>query len=1856
MQVLLFFTGFMTIRYHAHGSNSKEVNSHIPQFSQQFPSHHLFSNDTGSSQLACSTYGPTQVDIKWIFKDGSIATNVFGLRQILPNGTLYFPPFAGHLFRTDVHDTTYRCRASYLQHILLSKDVRVRAIVRQVYEIKVEKTDVVLGNTAFLHCNISPYIREFVQVSAWYRDKEVLIPDPSEIGMRYIVTSPSGDLWIRNVDIDDRQKQFSCVATDMLTGEKKHSSSVFLTIKDFLPDSAPVSTQKSVTEISADLGCSIQLPCNVQGNPQPVFTWYRISDSGSLYTVPSSQRIILSQSLLFIRKTDGRDTGRWVCKAANQFGEQKLQIHLTINSELVVQIIPQIQVINAGSSATFNCTIIGSEIGKIEWFHNGRALVDGERMGDELRRITFISAVMLKIEKINKDDDGIYQCIVSNSRNSAQASAELKIGETPPEIIYSFIEQNFRTAAFVSLKCIASGSPHPQFTWMLDYQPIMSSIHRYTFDQFINENGHVTSHLNITHVKTDDGGLYTCVASNTMGTTSQKARVNVFGPPYVRAIDSIKAIAGEPKDIYCPFSGYPIQQISWLHNGFNISSRYTIADVNHGGTLHIHQVDAIQDKGTYTCIVTSPSGDEARREIQIIINTSPVIEPFSFPKNIKVGGRAQLTCSVSSGDMPVYFSWKKDGLSIPLNLQAIEKKEEFFTLLILKDISAQHSGTYTCFALNAAAQVNYTAELLVQVPPSWVREPLDLSVILGNSIYLPCEAGGFPEPTISWFRRKGKDFLSLPSKNNTLSVNYATLSDAGYYKCEAFNGVGDVLSKIVHIDVNVAVHFDSPVKNISSRRSDAVVLECVALGDDPINIIWTHKNTRIDFNNYRYSIVEMKIDNGIHSQLSILHTERYDSGKYVCSAENLYGTSEHVIYLAVQERPDPPSDLEVLKVESRRIKLSWKRPYDGMSPVLSYLVQYQRLTKAKDYSGHGFNMSWDNPFVVNVTLTKVNEARIADSTTRDEAFVNGLHPATQYLIRILAINEIESSSFTNPIVFKTQEEAPTEPPNNLKIKSGGLGQLIVTWQIPNKQSWNGELLGYTISCLEEKQNIYFVNTKNLSFTANGWATTKITISNLRKFTRYAVKIRTYNAIAASPWSPIAYGTTLEDVPEAPPQNVSCLSLSAQSIKVQWHEPAPQYHNGLLQGYKVLFRPLTKNNNFFLPYEVKRTSNLETYLHALLKATNYSIQVLSFTLSGDGTSSSPIFCVTEEDVPDPPAEIKALTLTADSILVSWLHPIHANGIITHFTVFSKENGQIGQTKSYLVRVDGKRPLHFEVRGLIENRRYDFWVTASTNKGEGDPTSVVSQTTSTRAPAKIASFSQTIKVAAGTDISLECIAVGNPTPRTRWITNDQPVTFSPYYAISQGYMKIHKAEPNLSGNYTCSAQNLFGKDEILYTLITLQTPNITLLSIQYASYDSVRIIWETSNDGGTPIQGFNLFYRPAAGTWSSISIPSDQFAYTLNGLKCGSQYVLKMNAHNKVGAGTSSDELAVWTKGKAPQIPEERDLIVTNATCLNLHLHTWHDGGCPITHFSIEYRRLHTPFWTTISSDISGTERSNDNISFCEFISATWYELKITSNNDAGETTAQFNFATTTLTGDKIPLPEYVEIKSDDTTIKMNEDVQLTKIYMIAAMITLIILAIVFLARYKKIYCFAAEIGDTNEERTNNVSQKEECSYMRSEQVYSASPVKMINKDNNAEMYEISPYATFNDSGERTVKAMCRDRTVSSLDYSLQFRTFGHLESELNAPAYPLLERSGFSHVNDDPSCHKECKAGKATDNVPGSSSSKALKYDEKAHSGSRSKTANFINLSESDSNSPINEFCRAPTFRMPHKLPRFQSNL
>ncbi|XP_052738049.1 cell adhesion molecule Dscam2-like [Bicyclus anynana] len=403
--------------------------------------------------------------------------------------------------------------------------------------------------------------------------------------------------------------------------------------------------------------------------------------------------------------------------------------------------VPRAQVVNSGGTAVINCSWAGWPAPRLEWLHNGAPV--GAGVGGGRVRVQG-GGEQLLIASVQRADRGVYQCVARSDRDSAQASAELRLGDTAPELQYTFIEQVLRPGQVVTLKCSAAGAPPPHFAWLLDGQPLntLARGHRYSIEQFAMKSNEVVSYLNITAVRSEDGGLYTCRAANSLGEIAHTSRLNIYGPPYVRSIGPIRAVAGRELVLYCPYSGYPISSVRWERDGSQLewegsasgegalriarveaasAGAYTCSAVGPHGEIARRELQLIvstrveaASAGAYTCSAVGPHGEIARRELQLIVSNPPEIEPFSFSANLQEGKRAQVSCSVASGDMPVRFAWLKDNAPIAADLQVEERAAEFFSNLVFKEVSARHSGRYTCVASNNAAKVNYTAELVVK--------------------------------------------------------------------------------------------------------------------------------------------------------------------------------------------------------------------------------------------------------------------------------------------------------------------------------------------------------------------------------------------------------------------------------------------------------------------------------------------------------------------------------------------------------------------------------------------------------------------------------------------------------------------------------------------------------------------------------------------------------------------------------------------------------------------------------------------------------------------------------------------------------------------------------------------------------------------------------------------------------------------------------------------------------------------------------------------------------------------------------------------------------------------------------------
>ncbi|XP_035731518.1 Down syndrome cell adhesion molecule-like protein Dscam2 isoform X45 [Vespa mandarinia] len=1579
-----------------------------PVFVKEPPNRVDFSNGTGAV-VECQARGNPQPDIIWVRGDGTAVGDVPGLRQVLPNGNLVFPPFRAEDYRQEVHAQVYSCLARSPAGSVHSRDVNVRAVVAQYYDTDVNKEYAIRGNSAILKCVVPSFVADFVKVLSWHTDQgeEFVLSD--DFDGKYLVL-PSGELHIRDVGPEDGYKTYQCRTKHRLTGETRLSAT-----KGRLVITEPVGSVRpkfpsmdNINGLSTSSSDNIPLLCPAQGFPVPSYRWYKfIEGSSRRQPVQLNDRVRQVSGTLIIREARVEDSGKYLCIVNNSVGGESVETVLTVTAPLAAEIEPSTQTVDFGRPATFNCNVRGNPIKTISW------LKDGKPLG--------LEEPVLRIESVKKEDKGMYQCFVRNDQESAQATAELKLGGRfePPQIRQAFTEETLQPGPSMFLKCVASGNPTPEITWELDGKRL-SNTERGQVGQYVTVNGDVVSHLNISSIHTNDGGLYKCIAASKVGSAEHSARLNVYGLPFIRHMDKKAIVAGETLRVTCPVAGYPIESIVWERDTrvLPINRKQKVFP---NGTLIIENVERMSDQATYTCVARNAQGYSARGTLEVQVMVPPTIQEFAFMKlPMNAGEFANLQCIVPTGDLPLNIRWSYPGEEMGGSSGVLAKKvADRVSMLMISVITAKHSGEYVCTAENAAGTASHSTTLTVNVPPRWILEPTDKAFAQGSDARVECKADGFPKPQITWKRAAGDtpgDYTDLKLSNPDISVEDGTLSinniqktNEGYYLCEAVNGIGAGLSAVILISVQAPPHFEIKLRNQTARRGEPAVLQCEAQGEKPIGILWNMNNKRLDpKSDSRYTIREEILANGVLSDLSIKRTERSDSALFTCVATNAFGSDDTSINMIVQEVPEVPYGLKVLDKSGRSVQLSWAAPYDGNSPIKRYVIEY-KISKG----------SWE---------TDIDRVLVPGSQ-QNVAGVFNLRPATTYHLRIVAENEIGTSDPSDTVTIITAEEAPSGPPTSVRVDALDQHTLKVTWKPPPREDWNGEILGYYVGYrLSSSDKPYMFET--VEFSKEDGKEHHLQIMNLKTYTQYSVVVQAFNKVGSGPMSEERRQHTAEGVPEQPPHDTTCTTLTSQTIRVSWMSPPLSAANGVITGYKVIYGPsdtwYDENTK-----DTKITSSSETILHGLKKYTNYSMQVLAFTSGGDGVKSAPIHCQTEQDAPEAPIAVKALVMSPESILVSWRPPNQPNGVISQYTVYTKADNAEEPTSQKVP----PNQLTYEATGLDKQRRYEFWVTASTNIGEGEASKIVTLGPSVRVPAKIASFDDKFTATYKEDVKLPCLAVGVPAPEVTWKVRGSVLQPSDRLRqLPEGSLFIKEVDRADAGEYSCYVENSFGHDTVTHQLIVNAPPHSPQVTLTATTTNSLTMKLRPHPTDNAPIHGYTIHYKPEFGDWETVQISSTAQKYTLENLWCGSRYQIYVTAYNGIGTGDPSDILNTRTKGSKPIIPEAARFIEVSTNSITLHLSAWSDGGCPMLYFVVEHKKKHQQEWNQVSNNV----KPGGNFVVLDLDPASWYHLRVTAHNNAGFAVAEYEFATLTVTGGTIApareLPDIIGGGNDEDPVK------------------------------------------------------------------------------------------------------------------------------------------------------------------------------------------------------------------------------
>uniref|UniRef100_A0A182YKL3 Down syndrome cell adhesion molecule n=2 Tax=Neocellia TaxID=44535 RepID=A0A182YKL3_ANOST len=636
-------------------------------------------------------------------------------------------------------------------------------------------------------------------------------------------------------------------------------------------------------EMKVKSGQDFAILCLGQSFPMPSFRWYKyIEGTQQKKAVVLDDRVKQVSGTLIIKDAVVDDSGKYLCVVNNSVGGESVETVLTVTAPLAAKIEPRTQTVDFGRPAVFTCKFSGNPIKTVSWMKDGKSLGHSD--------------AVLRIESVKKEDKGMYQCFIRNDQESAQASAELKLGGRfdPPIIREAFPEETRHPGPSVFLKCVAGGNPTPEISWELDGKKITNS-ERYQVGQYVTVNGDVVSHLNITSIHSNDGGLYKCMASSKVGVAEHSAKLNVYGLPYVRTMEKKAIVAGETLIVTCPVAGYPIESIVWERDNRQLPINRK-QKVFPNGTLIIENVERNSDQATYTCVAKNSEGYTARGTLEVQVMVLPQIVPFGFgEEQINQFDMVSTMCTVNKGDMPIEIGWEFTptfpSLGKPRKLYTndgvlISRTSTRISTLSIDSIVPFDFGEDAVFAMDmvsATCTVN-KGDL-----------PIDIVWLLnGHKIY-----------------SNDGILISRPSPRlSTLSIESVRDRHSGNYSCIAMNHAGSmehVTQLLVNGVCNVAktdavlpqiVPFDFGSEDIFSL--DTVSVSCtVSKGDSPVYIRWQFNGNHLTTNNG----VLISRQTQRTSFLTIESVRDRHTGNYSCIAENPAGHAIHTASLFVNVLP-----------------------------------------------------------------------------------------------------------------------------------------------------------------------------------------------------------------------------------------------------------------------------------------------------------------------------------------------------------------------------------------------------------------------------------------------------------------------------------------------------------------------------------------------------------------------------------------------------------------------------------------------------------------------------------------------------------------------------------------------------------------------------------------------------------------------------------------------------------------------------------------------------------------------------------------------------------------------------------------
>uniref|UniRef100_A0A8D1V0G2 Sidekick cell adhesion molecule 1 n=1 Tax=Sus scrofa TaxID=9823 RepID=A0A8D1V0G2_PIG len=1304
----------------------------------------------------------------------------------------------------------------------------------------------------------------------------------------------------------------------------------------------PYFTAEPESRILVEVEETVDLACVAMGVPPPALQWYK--DAVSVHKLRNPRYQALPAGGLRIQKLRPEDSGIFQCFASNEGGEAQTSTYLDVTNVAPAFTQPPADTtVTDGMTAVLRCQVSGAPRPAITWRRGNQILASGSV---QIPRFMLLESGGLQITPVFIQDAGNYTCHAANAEGSLRASATLTVWNRtsivrPPE---DSVVIKGTTAA---LHCGATHDPRVslRYVWKKDNAviapPGSSRI-------VVEKDGS----LLISQTWSGDIGDYTCDVVSEGGNDSRAARLE----------GELLPLPGKQTswlvEMHVTFSSHPDLLILFLLS----DSPWKVHLSNVGPEMTSVAVRGLTPARTYqfrVCAVNQVGrGQYSAETSRLMLPEEP---PSAPPKNIVASGRTNQSIMVQwqpppetehNGVLRGYIlRYRLAGLPGEHQQRNITSPEISYCLVTELIIWTQYEiqvAAYNGAGLGVFSRpvTEYTLQGVPTAPPQnvqteavnsttirflWSPPPQQFVNGINQGYKLLAWPADAPEAvtvvTIAPdFHGVHHGFITNLKKFTAYLASVLCFTTPGdgppsapqlVWTHEDRPGAVGHLSFTEILDTSLKVSWQEPLEKNGIITGYEVSWEVFGRNDSRLTL--TLNSTTHEF----------KIKG-----LSSLTTYTIDVAAVTAVGVGL-ATSSTISSGVPPELPGAPSNLVISNISPRSATLQFRPGYDGKTSISRWIVEGQ-------VGAIGDEEEW---------VSLYEEENEPDTQTLE---IPNLTPYTQYRFRMRQVNVVGASPFSQSSrVIQTLQAPPDVAPTSITVRTASETSLRLRWVPLPDSRYNGnpEAVGYRIKYWRPG-----LQASALAHVISDRLEREFTVEGLEEWTEYELQMQAFNAIGAGPWSEAVRGRTRESVPSAAPENVSAEAVSSTQILLTWASVPEQDQNGLILGYKILFRAKDLDPEP-RSHVVRGNGTQSALLAGLGKFVLYELRVLAFTRIGNGVPSSPpILERTRDDAPGPPVRLVFPEVRLTSVRIVWQPPEEPNGIILGYQIAYRLASSSPNTFT-TVEV-GATVRQFTATELAPESAYIFRLSAKTRQGWGEPLEATVITTEKRerpAPprdllvpqADVTARSLRLQWVPGSD---GASPIRYFTVQLRELPGGQWQTYSSSISHEATACAVERLRPFTSYKLRLKATNDIGdsdfsvETEPVTTLQDVPGEPPSFVSVTPHTTSSVLVQWQPPRDESLNglLQGYRIYYREleyegASATESKTLKTPSALRAELTDLKKYRRYEVLMTAYNVVGESPASAPVEVFVGEAAPAVAPQR-IQVNPLTASQLEV-TW-----------------------------------------------------------------------------------------------------------------------------------------------------------------------------------------------------------------------------------------------------------------------------------------------------------------------------